>query len=404
MGNCNVAGSDSFGRSGAVLTELIKGQIRDALAANNIFNDVVTQKKLTDLDMSRVVNRFAPQEFDEGEKVFEFGDAADRCYYLERGGVDVVGKDGIKFLSLVPGKIFGEIGFLNGATRSATIVANKKTTLFSLTLKDFELTTAEEFSDKDLADMPLIREAFANKSPEHVTAVVTLMKRCMFKFRRGEYVCTALTENKFFYIVIRGSVRLSSPTNSMKEIEELTHNDYFGEVAIINETEQVCEHCAQVSAQGETLVVKISEAEFDNGVFKPVKDLLTRRMVNTRKQLHKRELSRQLSILGPEHSGALSTEDALDFTILDTPRVVAEACVPTNFILPGGGGGTGVSNNTNGGSSSGNSSGNSGKTKRAVVTDEIADTKRDRQDCSPVDCLVVLTSPHQLITSAERGR
>jgi len=135
------------------------------------------------------VNRFRIEEYDQDEKVFSYGDAADKCFYLDKGGVDIISKEGIKFLSLAPGKIFGEIGFLNGALRAASIVSNKKSTMFSLSLKDFEMATAEVFNDSDLADLAVIREAFEplRPSPEEMAKVA---RATTIPIAAGERLCT----------------------------------------------------------------------------------------------------------------------------------------------------------------------------------------------------------------------
>jgi len=311
------------------------------------------------------VNRFRIEEYDQDEKVFSYGDAADKCFYLDKGGVDIISKEGIKFLSLAPGKIFGEIGFLNGALRAASIVSNKKSTMFSLSLKDFEMATAEVFNDSDLADLAVIREAFEplRPSPEEMAKVVALLKSTMYKFHKKEIICSAATKQKFFYIVIRGNVRLSSPNNSMKEVEELGHNDFFGEIAIISETEQTCEQCAQASGQGDTVVCKVSEADF-NGLLLPVKELLTKRMSNSRKQHHKREMARQT--LGKRRGGGDAGDsegsDILSLDFSDTPKLVTNCSAA---VLGGG----------------------KPSAKYERVTEEVGDTASTSKDCSPTDCL-----------------
>ena len=392
--SCSGGTALSAGAASVGLSDAVRALIREAVMSNNIFSDVITQKKLTDNDLLRIVNRFRAEEFDQDQKVFEYGDPAEKCYYLEKGGVDIIGKDGIKFLSLGPNKIFGEIGFLNGAQRAASIVANKKSTLFSLTLKDFELATAEVFSDADLADMTLIRDAFASlkPSPEEMEKVVDLMKKSMYKYRKKEMICSAATQKKFFYIIVRGTVRLSSPNNSLKEVEELGHNDFFGEVAIINETEQICEQCAQASASGDTVVCKIPEEDF-GGLLLPVKQLLMRRMVNSRKQHHKRELLRQMSQSEGKDEGG-----GIDFSGLVTLGLGGFGGSSSSSSGGGGDGGDGGDSGSGSPDGRGNGSGSPGGSphspqRRAIVTEELADTKSSKLECSPVACLLYPISP-----------
>lgn len=367
MGNaCAQKGELSMGGTRVGLTPELRQEIRAALMGNNIFSDVITQKKLTEHDMDQIVGRFVPEPYEEGEMVFRIGDAADRCYYIERGAAGIINRDGVKFLELGPGSLFGEIGFLNGATRQASISANKRSVFFSLSLKEFEHITQEDFDERDLFNVPVVREAFSHASLEDMSAALKLMKEGIFKYRRGEFVCSAMTKNKFFYLIIRGSIRLSSPTNCMKEIEELSDNDYFGEVAIINDSEQICEQCAQVSSQGETIVVKISEQDFKSGVFRPVKDLLTRRMINTRKHHHKNQLRQQIGSSAMDFSNGEDAEESLFTPLLDTVTIVTDA-VGLN-----------------------NSPSLKERKMKKLVTEELGDTGMSKKNCSPMDCLLIV--------------
>lgn len=353
MGNCAYRSGIDDRKSG-ILSPAAAVAIRDALSANNFFSVLMTEKNLSEQDMQKIVSRFRYEEAVLGQVIFSFGDPADKCYFLYKGGVDILNADGVKFASLPANKIFGEIGFINGVTRAASIVANKTSVLYSLTLNDFEAATSYTATAEDLTEVPIIKEAFKNLR-EKLSEIKPIIENSLAQYRRKEFVCSAATTEKFFYIIIRGTVRVSSPTNSMREVEELGSGDYFGEIAIINETEQVCEQCVQAVSQGIILIARITEKDF-HGAFKPVKDLLMRRMKNARRLHHKREqfwdtLSEKKFV-----SGVLHASDTINF----------------------------------GGAELASSSHEFSSKKREVVTTELSDTKRSKNECSPVDCLIVL--------------
>lgn len=208
------------------LSEEIRTAIRSALIDNAMFNEVTTQRNLSDADLSRVISKFRLEEFDKDKTVFLHGDAADRCYFVWKGGVDVFSSSGIKLnkTSIGPGAIFGEIGFLHGSTRQASIIPNKSSQLYYLTMNDFEAATSFTPNLEDLADVPILKSTL---SPEQLERL-SRSKMQTRSYRQKEYICSAATLTKNFYIIIRGNVRLSSPNMSMKEIEELGKYDYFG--------------------------------------------------------------------------------------------------------------------------------------------------------------------------------
>ncbi|MEM6887193.1 MAG: cyclic nucleotide-binding domain-containing protein [Pseudomonadota bacterium] len=69
--------------------------------------------------------------FGAGETIFHEGDISDQTYRILAGSVDilVLGKDGgeKRIASLGPGEIFGEMGIISPAPRSATAIAREST-------------------------------------------------------------------------------------------------------------------------------------------------------------------------------------------------------------------------------------------------------------------------------------
>jgi CRP/FNR family cyclic AMP-dependent transcriptional regulator len=80
--------------------------------------------------------------FDEGKFIFLEGDTGDKCYIIEEGEVRIskfvpgVGEEALTMLR--DGSFFGEMSLIDGATRSATAIANKPTTCLVIDKTDLE--------------------------------------------------------------------------------------------------------------------------------------------------------------------------------------------------------------------------------------------------------------------------
>jgi CRP-like cAMP-binding protein len=367
MGNCAPKEEASSAKAMTGITEAIKINILEAMNKNNFFNDVTTQKNLSENDLLKIVSKFRQEEFDQGEQIFSYGDPGEKCYFIQKGAVDVFSKDGLKIVTLNAGTLVGEIGFLNGALRAATVCANRKSALFSLSQRDFEAATAFVASIDDLQEIPIIKESFKG-CMEQMPAVISLLEQSIGAYRKKSYICSALTQERFFYIIIRGQVRVSSPSNSLKEVEELGKNDYFGEVSLINDSSpQACELCAQAVGVGEAIVAKVSAKDFDE-TLKPVKELLKRRIKNLRKSVHRREQF--------EQTVSSSEEDVQDDFAEESTPLGTDLCTPLLMSSPS----------------------PSTKVKRKVITEELGSTRKTGQDCGPVDC-VVYVNPVSYITA-----
>ncbi|MBA2254063.1 MAG: MFS transporter [Chloroflexi bacterium] len=76
-----------------------------------------------------------------GHVIIRQGDPADRFYLIANGSVDVTQTDEQgaprQLRTMGPGSVFGEIGLLTGAPRSATVTAGQATTLLALDGDDF---------------------------------------------------------------------------------------------------------------------------------------------------------------------------------------------------------------------------------------------------------------------------
>lgn len=89
----------------------------------------------------RVVEKMIPLQFMPGEKIVEEGKVGDSIYIISRGRVKVVSflsGEVVELGELGPNDFFGEVSYLTGRPRTATIITTEETEV--LELKGTELT------------------------------------------------------------------------------------------------------------------------------------------------------------------------------------------------------------------------------------------------------------------------
>ncbi len=86
-------------------------------------------------EIIQIMNRIEPQTYSPGQIILEEGDSGDSIYFINKGHAKVVahmlGKE-IELATLSAGDIFGEVAFLTGRPRTASIIAVDKIEVFEL--------------------------------------------------------------------------------------------------------------------------------------------------------------------------------------------------------------------------------------------------------------------------------
>jgi sulfate permease, SulP family len=106
--------------------------------------------------VTRVRSLLKPRELAAGETLFSEGDPGDRLYVLTRGTVTILtgqARKAQRIGTFEPGVIFGEMAMLDGASRSATAVADQPAVVHSLSTTALEELRAD---DPDLASRLLV--------------------------------------------------------------------------------------------------------------------------------------------------------------------------------------------------------------------------------------------------------
>jgi glutaminase len=97
-------------------------------------------KDLTAAELKVVQPLLQPRAFKRGQFIISAGDAAREMFFLARGHVSVLlpGEERHRLATFSPGMSFGEMAFLDGAPRSANIVADSEVECDLITMEDFQ--------------------------------------------------------------------------------------------------------------------------------------------------------------------------------------------------------------------------------------------------------------------------
>ncbi len=92
-----------------------------------------------DTDMLEdVVLQLRPKVVVPGEKIFHAGEPGDSMYFIHKGSVEIVTREGGVLATLLPGSFFGEMALLTSNPRSANARATEYCDMFELSREAFE--------------------------------------------------------------------------------------------------------------------------------------------------------------------------------------------------------------------------------------------------------------------------
>ena len=101
---------------------------------------------LPEAEARELVFRIKSQLFSPGQRIIEEGDSGDSIFLIKSGNADVVthilGKE-IELATLSVGDVFGEVAFLTGRPRTASVIAIDK-----LEIIEFDRVILEEMFEK----------------------------------------------------------------------------------------------------------------------------------------------------------------------------------------------------------------------------------------------------------------
>src|ERR1700730_11998458 len=89
-------------------------------------------ESLTPGDLDALTGRLEQAEYAEGESIFQQGGEGSSLFVIDEGAVEISygeGRGRVTLATLFPGQYFGELSLFDGAPRSATAIAAKRSRL-----------------------------------------------------------------------------------------------------------------------------------------------------------------------------------------------------------------------------------------------------------------------------------
>ncbi len=106
------------------------------MSTNNLLQNVYLFKEMSPDELERIGAIAKLSSYAQGDEIFNQGDAAHSLYVIKYGSVRIRQKskdgDGVDVAHLATGSHFGEMAFVDGEKRSATVFAIEKTEIISL--------------------------------------------------------------------------------------------------------------------------------------------------------------------------------------------------------------------------------------------------------------------------------
>lgn len=117
---------------------------RDSIVRDlDAVRDIELFRELTMQEVVKVYNLLTPLSVEAKTTIIREGDASSHLFVITDGSV-IVRREGADVASLGPGAHFGEMALLNQKPRSATVIAEKPTTLLKLAREDFHALMGHE--------------------------------------------------------------------------------------------------------------------------------------------------------------------------------------------------------------------------------------------------------------------
>jgi len=126
------------------------------LADLRIEREISEQLKaiLMDDNVEKLIPYSQPRDYGPGEYLIREGDAADFMYFIQSGQVtaqlESPGKNPVRLETIHSGRTVGEIAFFLGTRRTASVVANQYSVVYSLSMEDLKRM---ESSDPESANL-----------------------------------------------------------------------------------------------------------------------------------------------------------------------------------------------------------------------------------------------------------
>ncbi|XP_033643815.1 cGMP-dependent protein kinase 1-like isoform X2 [Asterias rubens] len=194
-------------------------------------------KNFDTAQVKEIVDCMYPMQFQGGQLVIREGDAGAHFYVAAEGGLEV-SKAGKVLGKMGPGKVFGELAILYNCTRTATVTAVNDTKIWAIDRTVFQvimMKTSMQRHEEHLKFLKSVQIMKGLSASNHFKLAESLEVEF---FMAGEYIVREGTRGDTFFIITKGSVRVTqfvTGQDEPQEVRQLSKGDYFGEKALLSE-------------------------------------------------------------------------------------------------------------------------------------------------------------------------
>lgn len=247
-------------------------QILEILKLNFIFSELDDKETLAVAGAMEIRKARAKEtvieQGDDGDELFLVCSGSLRCQKtLENQSAPAFPKQ------LGRGDIFGELALLYNAPRAATVVAETDCLLFSLDRETFNrivrgaAARRREAYQRLLSKVEILTDLRESEREKLCDCLRTET------YRQGELVVRQGDAGRHLYFVMEGTAEaIQREGGSEKIVFEFAENDYFGELALINNAPRQ----ASVRVTSERLVAAALDAESFKRLLGPIEGILAR--------------------------------------------------------------------------------------------------------------------------------
>lgn len=255
-------------------------------AAHDAFRGIQSHFRfaaLAEPQMKAVISMMRRADVDSGVEVTVAGQLADLVYVIESGSVEAIDPVTGETEAQGPGSLFGDgsLGYLK--PRQHTVRTTAACVLWVLRASDFRTAVARVDQElvqsryEWLTNVPLLRAL----TPGQLVAAARAMESVTYG--DGDKIIRMGDMGDAFYIVQEGNVvcRVQvSATGTWTTVASLKSGDFFGEMALLNDTPR----SADVIAVGAVTCLKLDRKPFEE-VLGPLQQLLDEEASRRRKHL-----------------------------------------------------------------------------------------------------------------------
>ncbi|CAN6665367.1 cAMP-dependent protein kinase regulatory subunit [Trichomonascus vanleenenianus] len=249
------------------LTEEQLERLNKSVENNFLFSQLDSQA------LHMVLNAMTEKKVAKGTTIIKEGDEGDYFYIVESGTVDfykLLDGENKQVNTSGAGSSFGELALMHNSPRAATVVAATDCVLWALDRVTFRRILLDRTASKRAMYGGFLREVPILKVLSHYELSKLADALNTENYKAGDVIVREGEHGEQFYIIEEGEAIVSKQDEG--EVAKLKKGDYFGEIALLNDSPRQ----ATVTATGPLKLVTLGKSGFQRLLGEVVDILKTR--------------------------------------------------------------------------------------------------------------------------------